>query len=89
MPVGIHGTTGIATANWTTGGRPSSPTAGQQGYNTTLKQMEVYLGTDWISMAGKLTATGGDTITTAADIPFTHSQAVAPLHQTRTVVLST
>ena len=65
MPVGIHGTTGIATANWTTGGRPSSPTAGQQGYNTTLKQMEVYLGTDWISMAGKLTATGGDTITTA------------------------
>ena len=80
MAVEIHGTTGIA-ANWTTEGRPSSPTAGQQGYNTTLKQMEVYLGTDWISMAGKLTATGGDTITTAGDYTvhtFTSSGTFTP-----------
>ena len=42
MPVVISGTNGITNATWTTAGRPASPSTGQQGYNTTTAQIEVY-----------------------------------------------
>jgi hypothetical protein len=42
--------TGITNANWTTATRPSAPSAGQQGYNTTLNLMEVYTGTAWVAI---------------------------------------
>ena len=45
MPSYIGGTTGVAPAQWTTAGRPSSPLNGQLGWNTTLSQLEVYNGT--------------------------------------------
>tara|TARA_B110000495_G_scaffold171752_1_gene160215 strand:+ start:929 stop:1822 length:894 start_codon:yes stop_codon:yes gene_type:complete len=63
MAVTINGTTGIAGASWTTSGRPASPVSGQQGYNTTLKALEVYINASWRIMAEGFTATGG-TITT-------------------------
>jgi hypothetical protein len=34
--------TGITNATWTTSTRPSSPSTGQQGYNTTTGQLELY-----------------------------------------------
>ena len=50
MPVNISGTNGITNATWTTGTRPSAPSTGQQGYNTTTGVMEVYNGTAWQSI---------------------------------------
>ena len=40
MPITLNGTTGIANATWTTGTRPSSPVAGQMGYNSTIASPE-------------------------------------------------
>ncbi len=42
MPVNISGTNGITNATWTTSTRPSAPSTGQQGWNTTLGVMEIY-----------------------------------------------
>ena len=43
---------------WTTAGRPTSPTAGQTGYNSTLNRVETWNGSTsaWVSSGG---ATGG------------------------------
>jgi len=43
---------------WTTAGRPTSPTAGQTGYNSTLNRVETWNATSnaWVSSGG---ATGG------------------------------
>lgn len=51
MAVIIDGTTGITYPTWTTAGRPSSPTLGQAGYNTTIPQLEVYNGTTWANIS--------------------------------------
>jgi hypothetical protein len=53
MSVIIDGTNGISPANWTTAGRPSSPVAGQQGYNTTLNSFEIYSGVAWITITSQ------------------------------------
>lgn len=37
--------------NWTTATRPSNPTTGQMGWNSTLSSMEVYNGSAWQSIA--------------------------------------
>ena len=61
--------------------RPTSPVAGQQGYNPTLKQMEVFLDPTWEIMAEPFTATGG-TITTSGDYTihtFTSSGIFTPI----------
>lgn len=59
MTVTIDGTKGIVGASWATGGRPSSPAAGQRGFNTTLDAMEVYDGTQWQLLSEGISATGG------------------------------
>jgi hypothetical protein len=64
MAVLINGTTGITGPTWTTSGRPASPVAGQQGYNSTREAMEVYVGTSWRLMTDVFSPTGG-TITTS------------------------
>ena len=38
--------------NWTTAGRPSNPSTGQVGYNTTLAAFEIYNGSAWTSTNG-------------------------------------
>jgi len=50
MTVILDGTQGITSSSWTTAGRPSSPSAGQQGYNTTLNQYEIWSGTNWVAI---------------------------------------
>jgi hypothetical protein len=47
MTVTISGATGEVFPSWTTSTRPSSPTAGQTGYNTTLNSLETYNGSVW------------------------------------------
>ena len=37
-------TYGITPSDWTTATRPASPELGQQGWNTTLQQYEIYTG---------------------------------------------
>ena len=66
MTIILDPDTGISNATWTTAGRPSSPVAGQRGFNTTLGKMEAYVGTQWRAMSGLFSATGG-TITTSGD----------------------
>lgn len=62
MPITLNGTTGEVPASWTTAGRPSSPVAGQTGFNTTLGVMETYNGTAWLVpgryLLGSYTASG-------------------------------
>lgn len=47
MPITLNGTTGEIFPSWTTAGRPSTPTAGQTGYNSTLNTLETYNGSAW------------------------------------------
>ena len=42
MTVIIDGTNSITPAQWTTAGRPSSPSPGQFGYNTTFTSSGTY-----------------------------------------------
>ena len=53
MPIVLNGTTGIANATWTTGTRPSSPVAGQMGYNSTIGSPEWWDATtsNWIKFS--------------------------------------
>jgi len=52
MPVVISGTNGITNATWTTATRPSAPSTGQQGYNSTLSAVEFYNGSAWVQGGG-------------------------------------
>ena len=51
MTIVLNGTNGITNASWTTSTRPSSPSTGQFGYNTTLNLVEFYNGTSWQPVA--------------------------------------
>jgi hypothetical protein len=53
MPVTLDGTKGITNATWTTAGRPSAPSTGQQGWNTTLGVTETYNGTLWVPVGNQ------------------------------------
>ena len=46
----LDGTTGMVLSTWTTAGRPTSPVAGQFGFNSTLGYIEWYSSTasSWI-----------------------------------------
>lgn len=61
MAITLNGATGEVPATWTTAGRPSSPTAGQTGYNSTLGALETWNGTYWIQ-GGGATGAGSDQI---------------------------
>ncbi len=50
MPLTLNGTTGEVFPSWTTGTRPSSPVAGQTGYNSSLATLETYNGSAWVSV---------------------------------------
>ena len=50
MTAVIDGTNGITLPSWTTSTRPSSPTQGQMGYNTTILGIEVYSGGQWVPL---------------------------------------
>ena len=52
MPTIIGGTTGVAPAQWTTAGRPSSPLNGQLGWNTTIGGLEAWNGSAWGAVSG-------------------------------------
>ena len=80
MTIILDPDTGISNATWTTAGRPSSPVAGQRGFNTTLGKMEAYVGTQWRAMSGLFSATGG-TIATSGNYTihtFTSSGTFTP-----------
>ena len=53
MSIILDGTLGITPASWTTAGRPSSPTVGQSGWNSTLNVFEIWTaGTSgWVAVA--------------------------------------
>jgi hypothetical protein len=52
MPQIFYGTDGTVPSSWTTGTRPTSPAAGQFGYNTTLGSLEIYSGSAWGAIGG-------------------------------------
>jgi hypothetical protein len=49
MPLILDGTLGETYPSWTTATRPSSPTVGQVGFNSTLSVLEAYNGTAWVA----------------------------------------
>ena len=53
MPIVLDGTKGETPASWTTAGRPTSPVAGQWGFNTTFGIPEWWdpVGAIWMPMA--------------------------------------
>lgn len=60
MPITLNGSNGITFPTWTTATRPTSPSAGQTGFNTTTSQMETYDGTAWeINTAASTQGTSG------------------------------
>jgi len=52
---------GIVGGPWTTAGRPTSPTTGQTGYNSTLNKNETWNGSNWVASGGA-TGGGGDDV---------------------------
>jgi len=58
MPIILNGSTGEVFPSWTTAGRPSSPTASQTGYNTTIGILEFWNGTAWVPAAGAIGSSG-------------------------------
>ena len=52
---------GLIGGPWTTAGRPSSPTTGQTGYNSTLNKNETWNGSNWVASGGA-TGGGGDDV---------------------------
>ena len=63
MSIILNGTNGVTNASWTTAGRPSSPAAGQVGFNTTLNVMETYTGSAWVSSDLPAPSTSGNLLT--------------------------
>jgi len=63
MSIILNGTNGVTNASWTTAGRPSSPAAGQVGFNTTLNVMETYTGSAWVSSDLPAPSTSGNVLT--------------------------
>jgi hypothetical protein len=60
MPLTLNGTTGEIFPSWTTAGRPSTPTAGQTGYNSTLNILETYNGSTWCPFVTTATTFAGN-----------------------------
>lgn len=96
MAITLNGTTGEVFPTWTTATRPSSPSQGQTGFNTTTNQLETWNGTIWASGGG---ATGagndqvfqinGQTVTTSYSIPSGKSaMSVGPLTINSGVVIT-
>lgn len=52
MTMILDGTNGEVFPSWTTGTRPSSPVAGQVGWNTTIGSLENYNGSAWTAVGG-------------------------------------
>lgn len=49
MPLINSGTDGVTFPSWTTASRPSAPTVGQMGYNTTTGLFDQYVNGAWVS----------------------------------------
>lgn len=59
--VSVSGTGAFRLGNWTTAGRPGTPTSGMKGYNTTLGYPETYGASAWLQSAFP-TGTSGQTL---------------------------
>jgi len=59
--VSVSGTGAFRLGNWTTAGRPGTPTSGMKGYNTTLGYSETYGASAWLQSAFP-TGTSGQTL---------------------------
>lgn len=57
MTINFDGTNGITYPSWTTSARPSSPSAGQTGYNSTLNVVETWNGSSWTTILNNPTVT--------------------------------
>lgn len=73
----LNGTTGIANASWTTATRPSSPVAGQQGYNTDIGALETYTGSTWSTSDLPAPSTAGNVLTSTGSA-WTSSTPASP-----------
>ena len=58
MTIYLNGSTGEVFPSWTAVTRPTSPTTGQVGYNTSFSTLEVYTGTAWYQITTSLAANG-------------------------------
>lgn len=65
----VDGTNGVTLPVWTTATRPSSPSQGQIGYNSTLNSIESYSGLIWSSSSNSTTSTISDVYGNVRTIP--------------------
>lgn len=56
MSITLSGENGVSNSSWTNGGRPASPGAGQQGFNTTTGFLEYWNGYQWYSDGNPIAA---------------------------------
>ena len=63
MPLVLDGLNGESFPTWTTATRPSSPVAGQLGYNSTLNVLECYNGSSWATGGLISPGTSGNVLT--------------------------
>jgi hypothetical protein len=87
MAIILDGSLGESNASWTTAGRPSSPSAGQMGFNTTLGAIETYNGSAWyqagragnvIQVVSVYTNGGYTTTTSTSYVATTLSASITP-----------
>ncbi len=62
MPLTLDGSAGVTQPTWTTATRPSNPSAGQMGFNSTLNLIEVYNGTRWVAVGDRALIFGYNSI---------------------------
>jgi hypothetical protein len=79
----LDGTQGETFPSWTTATRPSSPTAGQMGYNSTYGGLEVYNGSAWDLI------TGGPAIQVYNNVAQSISTTTGTIIQANTKVFDT
>jgi len=62
MALTLDGSAGVTQPTWTTATRPSNPSAGQMGFNSTLGLIEVYTGTKWAILSDRALTFGYNSI---------------------------
>ena len=69
MTIIVDGVSGLTLPTWTTATRPSPPTVGQMGYNSTTSAIDQYVASGWVtSLSGIVGIANGGTNATTASI---------------------
>jgi hypothetical protein len=93
MPMIIDGTNGGFFPSWTTATRPTSPVAGQMGYNTTTGNFDCYTANGWVTLlpsaSGSTTQLASSSMPTGSVLQVLQNTTSTPTSTASTVFVTT